>query len=79
MPCNNYVCLPFSRFDYDTDDWDCWRNDTLDLISDFLNRSKTHTEYENTVAKLVKNKKELMDLDVENTDYLMGGFVASLE
>jgi len=62
------------KFDYDTDDWDCWRNDTLDLISDFLNRSKTHTEYENTVAKLVKNKKELMDLDVENTDYLMGLF-----
>ena len=69
----------FSRVDYDTDDWDCWRNDTLDLISDFLNRSKTHTEYENTVAKLVKNKKELMDLDVENTDYLMGGLVASLK
>ena len=62
------------RFDYDNDNWHCWRNDTLDLIGEFLERNKTEPEFKGTTAKLVKNKKELLDLDVDKTDYLMGNF-----
>ena len=59
-------------FDYDTDHWNCWRNDSLDLIHEFLTRNKTKDYFKNTVARLVTNKKQLKDLDIDSTDYLMG-------
>ena len=44
----------------------------MDLIGKFLNRNKTDDDFKGTSAKLVRNKKELADLDIDGTDYLMG-------
>jgi len=74
---NQLKTQQFVGFDYDTDHWKCWRNDSLDLIEEFLTRAETNKEFEGTTAKLVKNKKELMDVDVSKTDYLMGLFAES--
>ena len=54
--------------------WNCSRLDGQDLISEFLQKNKKFYEFKNKKGKYVSNRKELLDLDVNKVDYLLGLF-----
>ena len=55
----------FIRFDYDVDNWHCWRKDGENYIELFKNESKN---------AYVETKEELQGVDFANTERLLGLF-----
>ena len=52
------------RFDYDTDDWNCTRWDGRNLIDEWM--------MNHTGGVYVENRTELMELDMEKTESVLG-------
>jgi alkaline phosphatase len=65
--CNKHEEKPAS-------DWNCTRLDGIDLIDEFLEKHKTIEQFKNMRGEYVSNRAELLDVDVENVDYLLGLF-----
>ena len=54
--------------------FDCYRLDGKNLVTAFLNKNKTDQNFKDMKGKVIKNRDELLRLDVRETDYLLGLF-----
>ncbi|XP_040570997.1 alkaline phosphatase-like [Lepeophtheirus salmonis] len=62
--------------DVNYDGFNCWRTDGLNLIESWMNKSNV-LGMENMKGRYVTTKDELLELDYENTDYVLGLFSES--
>jgi hypothetical protein len=65
----------FNRWDYSQDDWECRRDDEQNLIDQFLNKSVHVPGFEGTKGFLAQNRGDLLNLDFDKTDYLLGNYL----
>ncbi len=70
MTCDQYP-KNFTRWGYALNEWDCTRNDNENLVNEYLNKSNLEG-FEGARVKVVKNRGELNDLNIDETDYLLG-------
>ena len=54
--------------------FDCDRLDGKNLVDAFLRKNETVEGFKNMNGKVIKNRDELLRLDLDNTDYLLGLF-----
>lgn len=63
-----------TRWDYEDDDWECRREDQLNLMQEFLNKSALVPGFQDTTGVEVENVQQLRNVSVENIDYILGLF-----
>ena len=54
--------------------FDCHRLDEKNLVKAFLNKNETDQNFKDMKGKVIKNRDELLRLDIKETDYLLGLF-----
>ena len=67
---------PYHDYDHTKDntfDW-CNRLDGKNLVETFLRKNLTVPGFKNLLGKMVRNRDELINLDITNVDYLLGLF-----
>ncbi len=52
--------------------WSCLRKDNLNLLNEFMLKNASVPGFENSRGAFVRNRGELLDVDVNKVDYLLG-------
>jgi alkaline phosphatase len=73
----NWKQPAYHDHDHTKEVFDCDRLDGKNLVKEFLKKHQSVPGFENKRGKLVRNRDELLKLDVDETDYLLGLFSAS--
>ena len=71
----NWKQAPYDDYDHTKDkEFKCERLDGRNLIETFLRKNETVPGFGNLKGKFIRNRDELLKLDHENTDYVLGLF-----
>ena len=72
---NNWKQDPYNDYDHTMDKaFHCERLDGENLVEKFLRKNETVPGFQKMKGKMVRNRDELLNLDISDTDYLLGLF-----